>query len=162
MSVTVVLDTVCSHGTVMCAYGDQCRTGVLSVVCSALVTVVLASACSILDHYLTVCCRSTVIAVHGLVRFACAGWPLLCGCCVVAVMRLLRKSTKDFNSIFFCGFAWLKSPKNEINLNYISRSSSYLTVNATLLRRKVKPVYSLYGNTNAVWRTMVYIVTTIL
>ena len=92
MYVVVVPDTVCSHGTFVYAYEGHCRTGVLSVVSSALVTVVLDSArstdtvlCCIWDHYLTACCRCTVIVVHGLARFACADWPVLCACCVVVV-----------------------------------------------------------------------------
>jgi len=75
-------------------YEDHCRIGVLSVIFNALVTVVLDSACStdtvlccVWDHYLTVCCHCTVNVVHGLVRFACPDWPVLCACCVVAVMR---------------------------------------------------------------------------
>ena len=89
----MVLDTVCSPGTFVYAYEDHCRINVLYVVFSVLVTVVLDSACStdivlccVWDHYLTVYCHCTVVVVHCLVRFACADWPLLCGCCVVAVM----------------------------------------------------------------------------
>jgi len=47
--------------------------------------VVLDSTCStdsLVLHIgsLTVCCHCTVIIVHVLVGFACADWPLLCGC----------------------------------------------------------------------------------
>ena len=91
----MVLDTVCSPGTFVYAYEDHCRINVLSVVFSALVTVVLDSACStdivlccMWDHYLTVCCHCTVIVLHGscqvcVCRLASVVWLLRGGCYVL-------------------------------------------------------------------------------
>ena len=51
--------------------------------------------CCVWDHYLTVCCHCTFTIVHGLVRFACADWPLLCGSCYALTLEVVCVGVMD-------------------------------------------------------------------